>query len=914
MRATPRIPIFMLTRPCLKRPEGSSPFSRWSSSAGLLVVAVLMMAYATCAVPRAAGAHEPDPAHAITDGKPDVPKDTALSRDTPPSISTTNTNGFVAVHGRRSVIMGYPEEGLEVWAYPLQLISRYKVSFKPVGAASEVAGTLLLRRVVYAPQSVTRIYAGPDYVVRETLFVPLEKSAAVIRYEVQSAHGVDVVVHFTPVLDLMWPGALGGQSTEWQASASGYVLREYTRGWTATVGSPEVIEHDSTANTTFNTGSQFSMTLRPHGEGLSTQSAWDKTTSATLVIAFDTLDRVNSAETLRNLSTNWMAMQADAAAHYESLALTSVCIHTPDEEVNSAIAWSQIALDQAWVCNPELGCGMVAGYGPSRAGRRPQYDWFFGGDGLVAVDALVASGAYTRAREELAFIIKYQDKQSGMMWHELSQSAGSIDWSKYPYMFVHVDITFDYLATLSRYVEASGDEEFARANWFSIASAYRYCQSVVRPSDHLPHIPAGKEGGDEQHRPDDDLGLSLGWIAASEGFAKLANAAGHGDEAANARQQSDLARIAVGEHYWDQKENFWVDGHTATGEPIFTRRSNYLEAAQQEVFTAKQNESALDQIATSRFVTDWGVRGGASGTPDFNPWAYSAASVSPLHSSHTATIYWQNHRPATAEAIWRSIVPTSHLDSPGHLHEVLAGTVYQPQAESVPEQTWSSAGFLEATMRGLLGIEVQGAKNKLTFRPHLPAQWSELSVDQLVLPHARVNLTMRQNVDSVDLQVTTDGAAATIDFEPELPMGSRLLHASCDEHPVPARLHTYAEDLHAELTIQTQAATTHCHLQLADGVELIVPATVPEVGDASNGLKIIHTQLVANRLLIDADAIASKRNVLILKTKRKLAQVKGGTFTQVGDQLYEVELVKTPQTGGSSSYTPIHVEVDLASR
>ena len=45
-----------------------------------------------------------------------------------------------------------------------------------------------------------------------------------------------------------------------------------------------------------------------------------------------------------------------------------------------------------------------------------------------------------------------------MIWHELSQSADPADWAtRYPYMFVHVDITFHYLTVVERYVSASGD-------------------------------------------------------------------------------------------------------------------------------------------------------------------------------------------------------------------------------------------------------------------------------------------------------------------------------------------------------------------------------------------------------------------------------------------------------------------------
>lgn len=36
---------------------------------------------------------------------------------------------FIAVHGRRALLDGYAASGLEVWAYPVQLIKDYEVGF-----------------------------------------------------------------------------------------------------------------------------------------------------------------------------------------------------------------------------------------------------------------------------------------------------------------------------------------------------------------------------------------------------------------------------------------------------------------------------------------------------------------------------------------------------------------------------------------------------------------------------------------------------------------------------------------------------------------------------------------------------------------------------------------------------------------
>ncbi len=155
------------------------------------------------------------------------------------STDSTGPRRFVSVHGRRAAIFGYSQptggssEGLEVWAYPLQLVRSYRIAFRPQDTTTIIDGESVLRRIIYTPSAITRIYAGPDFVVREKLFVPLDERGVIIEYEVESARPLDIDVHFIPVLDLMWPASIGGQETAWSSKASGYVLSELTHRFAA---------------------------------------------------------------------------------------------------------------------------------------------------------------------------------------------------------------------------------------------------------------------------------------------------------------------------------------------------------------------------------------------------------------------------------------------------------------------------------------------------------------------------------------------------------------------------------------------------------------------------------------------------------------------------------------------------------
>ena len=212
---------------------------------------------------------------------------------------------------------------------------------------------------------------------------------------------------------------------------------------------------------------------------------------------------------------------SDDAKRFSSSQI--VKITTPDAEANRAIEWAQIALEQAWTCNARLGCAFVGGYGPSHGARRPQYAWYFAGDGLLTTEALLYEGNYKRAADELEFLYKYQNSENGMMWHEISQSAGFLNWARdYPYLFIHVDITFDFLRVIAEYERITGDQAFLSRHWPATLKAYQYCLSTLDKGDGLPRVPADKMSGNEQDRLTDELTLSAAWVSAAHAMSELA--------------------------------------------------------------------------------------------------------------------------------------------------------------------------------------------------------------------------------------------------------------------------------------------------------------------------------------------------------------------------------------------------------
>ena len=812
-----------------------------------------------------------------------------------PPIYHQEPDGFVAAKGERALVMGYPD-GLELWAYPFQLVSDYRVRFRVAGRVEPLEGRPLLRSVERRADEVVRTYVGADFVVHERLFVPRRGAGVILRYEVDGAPNVEIEASFTPVLDLMWPGALGGQEARWDDRRGGYILREGSRRFAATVASPDTVAHDDTVNRTRAEHDRLHLVLAPQRG------------SASLYVALDPDAATDGTAALRSGED---AARADAAARPQALLDTSLQIETPEPAINRALASATLALDQAWACNDQLGCGTLAGIGPSRPGRRPQYAWFFGGDGLIAMEGMLATGQYRRAREELDFITRWQDPKTGMLWHEMSQSAGLIDWSRYPYMYVHVDITLQYLAAVAHYVAVTGDVGFARTNWRALARAWGYATTLVDRATGLPRIPPGRQGQNEQEDLADDVGLSGAYIFAARGYAELAAAAGRRSVAASARAAETRARASAAAGAWDEASGFPIAGHRRDGRAVPDARSGgALAIVGSGILTPAREARVLDRIAGPDFVTDWGLRSLSASDPRYDPNLYSNGSVWGLGTAEAAATYWRAHRPGAAFGLWRGLAGWDTLDSAGHLHEVLAGDLYHPEFESVPEQTWSSAAFLRAAVEGMLGLEPRPADGTLAFSPHLPADWSALTLRNVRVGASVLTLHLTRTGETLTLTAENAGPPVTIDFAPELPLAASLRGATVDQGKIATTLEEHEHDRHARLRFTARTGTTRARIDWAGGVIVAPSGPAPQLGQRSRNPILTRTRLNGDSLALDGWISEPTRAEVIVRSGLPLTALKGSVVS-LGDGRWRATLVRTGLPG-ASGFAPATAELRLS--
>lgn len=668
------------------------------------------------------------------------------------STTQAKKDRYVSTHGLRAFAGGYSEDGLEFWTSPLQIASGYTLEFIEPGT-EPIQGIGLLSSVEVDPLGVTRIYTGPDFQVRERIATQGREPGVWVQFQILEGSGdLRIRANFRPSLNLMWPAAVGGQEIAWDEGAKGFLLSEPSKRFKALVSSPQASDHTQPNNDRRNSefGRPLFLQLEPYpcvvGHCASLvfagQSEKDEDVHATTVAL------LRSA----GITDEEGAKRFDFS---ERMKIT-----TPDADANRALRWAQIALEQAWTCNARLGCGLVAGYGPSHGARRPQYAWYFAGDGLVATRALVHEGRYERAAEELDFILRYQHPDNGMLWHEMSQSAGFVDWAKdYEYMYVHVDIAFQFLEVLAEYDRASGDDAFLRAHWPKVLKAYQYCLSTLDAGDGLPRVPHDKMSGNEQDRLTDELTLSAAWVDAASAMSGLAEAMGDAKLAAQAKSAAERARTSIRTRYRDTQAGRWISGFKRSGEPGESFSYADLAAIASGAAAPEEAAATFDRLQSPAYLTAWGLRSKPTSASDYDPEAYSRGSVWGLGSAAASERMWRSGRATQAAELWRRLAPWAAQDSLGHMHEVQSGTTFTPQSESVPEQTWSSAAFLSAAIGGMLGLEADARHNVLRFAPQPPQTWRSLKVECVRVGKSVVDLQWRNEDGKVSLEVRNTGPA-----------------------------------------------------------------------------------------------------------------------------------------------------------
>src|SRR6266851_2308243 len=599
---------------------------------------------------------------------------------------------FLCAVGTRAGLFGNESGNFEAWVYPLKLFRNFHLRFLVDGRM--VPAEALARTVTVRPETSTILYMGDTFSIQETLFVPVKEPGAVITFEVETAHPLEIEAVFERDFQLEWPAALGGTYLNWQPALHAFSFGEEQKKYVAIVGSPtaDITEQEYQTNYSSSQESAFRLGITNKGKEIKI-----------VAIAASVNGRAEAETAYKRLLSNYAAMENDSANYYRDYLPRTVSLELPDAQLQQAYDWARVSVLQGVVTNPYLGTGLVAGYRTSGTSQRPGFAWFFGRDSEWTSFALNAAGDFENTRKALEFIGKYQ-REDGKIPHEISQGANFVNWFKdYPYPYASADATPLYIIAMNDYVAQSGDAAFAKEKWGSLWKAYEFLRSTYDERGFPKNFGIGHgwvEGGPLLPVKTELYQTGLG-IEALRALSNLAHLAGKEDVSKELAKNFEKQKPLMNEAFWiAEKKRF----------AFALDKDNQLVDEPSVLATVPMWFGLLDEAKADAMIselagpdqqTDWGMRIISDHSPKFSGGGYHYGSVWPLFTGWASVGEYRYHRAFAAYENLRANALLTFDGSLGHVTEVLSGDYYQPLSTSSPHQIWSAAMVISPILRGI---------------------------------------------------------------------------------------------------------------------------------------------------------------------------------------------------------------------
>jgi glycogen debranching enzyme len=825
---------------------------------------------------------------------------------------------YVSAAGRRAMAMGTERGDFEVWAWPLKLVHQFDLRFLTPLSSEPVAARDIARQVEVTPAGPVITYTHPAFTVRQRVFAPVDRPAVVMLLDVDAVRPIEILAEFVSDLQLAWPGAIGGQYVFWDQGERAFILSESQRRVNGLVGSPVTTSaSNQPAHDVPNAPSQLRIRL---GESLSTamprpgEPAGKLTPVHVRGIPIVLVGAVASRDSVKAIYRSVLAeipeLYQERAAHARTVLQQSLRIESPDPLLNRALSWAELNLDEALACNPDLGCGLVAGYGPSESrGARPGFAWYFGGDAAINSLGLDATGQFDLARQGLEFFARYQSAD-GKIPHEISQSAGRIRWFEdFPYAFYHADTTPYWLLAWGDYWKASGDGETIRRLWPAILKGYQWCKGTVDPATGLMLNTKGGLGavevGDLGVGVQSDIYLSAVWVEALDRVARMAEGLGRAggsspreDRKAVARQVApliaevralrDKALASLRDRFWLPEQRMYafalLDGG-ATRPELTVWPATAMSFG---LFDDERGMQGAARQAGASLMTDWGARSLAGASALFDPLHYNNGTVWPFGTGFSALAQYRYRNPVAGFQDLMQLVRSGFTWGLGRNPEVFAGMQYEPLETAVPQQLFGTSFIPTVMVRGLLGWEPDAPGRTIRLAPQLPPEWDTLSIRNAAVGESRYDLSFGRSANELRLSIHRTAGAAnapdTLVYSPHLPPGAILTDVKVLGGPsLPSEApRETARDLQPQVRLLL-AGDIQVLIQFQPGYEVILPTLAPARGDRSRGLRVLDLRRVGDSLAVLMEGPAGSTASFRLRhgTEREVPV----TFPEQGDPI-----------------------------
>ena len=273
---------------------------------------------------------------------------------------TTRGNSFFGVYGKGASAMGTVNgSDLEIWIYPYKVLHDFRIQVIRGGVREDPYTRI--KKIDYTADRFLRLYSGESWQIKEHIFPALEQPYVFIVYHITAKSDLELELSFKPDLSPMWPAAIGGKYSYWHkdgffvmGEASGKNIALFGSGSGEKVG--DLPAHKLP-------GGRIRQVIK---------LASGEHTIPFMAVAGRKKFQQIKKEFITGLKSSKSLMRQRHQA-LQNFRDTHLNIKTPHDRINRSLEWTITNLHLAFVNNPQLGEGLVAGYGLSKATERPLF-------------------------------------------------------------------------------------------------------------------------------------------------------------------------------------------------------------------------------------------------------------------------------------------------------------------------------------------------------------------------------------------------------------------------------------------------------------------------------------------------------------------------------------------------------------